>query len=168
MSVDAPTKTAVTCVDSSGRLHQVPTESLTWRPSAYGIVIKDNHLLVCQRRAGYDLPGGRLILGETSDVAVIRETREETGIVVNQPRLVGLNNSFFKFIDSDDEPDVMHCIMLYYRCNYVGGDFTKTEPDGWEHLHHQTPAWYPLDQLSDMTVASSQDFRPLVEQALAL
>ena len=40
------------------------------------------------RAGGTDLPGGSIELGETSDLAVIRETKEEAGLIISPNRLL--------------------------------------------------------------------------------
>ena len=54
-----------------------------------GIVVKDNKILILKRLEtkkvfpGYwDLPGGKIDLGESPESAVVRETKEETGLDV--------------------------------------------------------------------------------------
>lgn len=50
--------------------------------AAYGIVLKDNRILLTERRdvPVWVLPGGGVEAGETAEIAVIREVLEETGI----------------------------------------------------------------------------------------
>jgi 8-oxo-dGTP diphosphatase len=53
------------------------------RPSAYGIVVGDEGLVAIVRTPeGVYLPGGGSDDGETPDATVVREVREETGLVV--------------------------------------------------------------------------------------
>ncbi len=46
----------VTCIDKDKNTYDVPVSDLTWRPSVYGIVIKDDRILLVPQWDGYDLP----------------------------------------------------------------------------------------------------------------
>ena len=153
----------VTCVDLAGRHHTVSVEQLVWRPAAYAIVIKDGKLLVSPRRKGYDLPGGGVEFGETPEAAVIRETKEETGIVVANPRLVAADTVFFTFDASEEK---YQCLMLYYLCDFADGELSADGFDEWELQHSFMPEWHPLSELDTMIPASSVDFRKYVQQVL--
>src|SRR6478672_5124319 len=80
----------VTCVDLEGKEHEIPVSALQWRPAAYGIVVHQDKILLSKQFGRYDLPGGGLELGEKLDSGVIREVKEETGINVKNPKLIGV------------------------------------------------------------------------------
>ena len=63
-------------------------------PCVGAIIIDEHRILLVQRRnppaqGTWSLPGGRVEPGETSDQAVVREVREETGLIVTPRRVVG-------------------------------------------------------------------------------
>lgn len=152
----------ITCVDIYGKEHEIPVSELRWRPSAYGITIKDGCLLVSKQFDGFDLPGGGVDLGELPEAAVVRETKEETGIDVANPSLIGGKSNFFKLPGSSAKGEFIQSIMLYYRCDYVGGEFSIEGFDEHEKQYGDMPEWLPLSKLDSIKVASSVDWRDLV------
>ena len=62
------------------------------------IIISENKILaMCDERSPYYyLPGGRVEMGETAEHAVIREIKEEMGIMPEIVRPLWLNQAFLK------------------------------------------------------------------------
>lgn len=154
----------VTAVDIDGNTYTVSTNELSWRPSAYGIVIYKSNLLVLKQRSGYDLPGGGIDYGEMPDKAAIREVKEESGIDVTNPKLIGVASTFFKFAHTSGES--IQSIMLYYVCDHTGGDISSEGFDEHEKGYAHGAEWWPLAKLDDLKVSSSNDFRPYVRQLM--
>ena len=151
----------VTCVDIYGKKHEVLVSELTWRPSAYAIVIKDGRILLSKQFGdGYDLPGEGIDLGELPEDAVIRETKEETGIDVMNPKLVTAKNSFFTFTHSGDGS--IQSLMFFYKCDFVGGEFSIDGFDEYEKQYADMPEWVDLKDLPNINVKSSVDWREIV------
>lgn len=153
----------VNAVDIDGNTHEVALSELSWRPSAYGIVIKDGSILVLRQRSGYDLPGGGIDLGEMPEEAVIREVKEESGIEVANPKLQGIASTFFKFAHVPSNESIQS-IMLYYACDFIGGELSRDGFDEHESLYVHEAEWWPLGKLDELNVASSNDFREFVRQ----
>lgn len=55
----------ITCIDLDKNTYKVESSTLSWRPSVYGIIIRDDNILLVPQWDGYDLPGGGIELGET-------------------------------------------------------------------------------------------------------
>ena len=107
-------------------------------PSTYAIVFKDGALLQTDLREGerpariLDIPGGHIDEGEFPDQSVIRETFEETGVKVFEPKLV----AYKKITIHSPRPEgykYPHPVsyMLYYLCKIS----EETPFDGNEDTH---------------------------------
>ena len=76
-------------------------------PSSYAIVFKDGALLQTDLREGerstriLDIPGGHIDVGENPEQAVIREVFEETGVHIQNPKIV----AYKKIIIHAPKPD---------------------------------------------------------------
>lgn len=90
-----------------------------------GAVIVDAARVVVVRRAGeplkghWSIPGGLIEAGETLQAAVVRETREETGLTVQVGELLEV----FDRITLDAEGKVQyHFVLLDFLCRAVSGE----------------------------------------------
>ena len=99
-------------------------------------VVRDGQLLLIRKKRGIGAgkingPGGKVDPGETPLEAAIRETREEVGVIPNDPQPRG--DLLFTFADG-----------LVLRCLIYLADGCRGEP-------HETPEalplWFPLDAL---------------------
>lgn len=117
------------------------------RKAARAIVIRDDELLIMHRDkfgTKYDtLPGGNVEVGESTEEAVRRELREETGLDVGSCRLV--------FIEDAGEP---YGTQYVYLCDYIGGE-PQLAPESEEAAINKLgknlykPMWVSLAELSD-------------------
>lgn len=82
------------------------------------LVYKDDKILVQERLKddwpGITFPGGHVEKGENFNDSVIREVKEETGLILLKPVLCGIEE--YKVKDGVDR-----YIMLYYKCNKFKG-----------------------------------------------
>jgi 8-oxo-dGTP diphosphatase len=153
----------VTCVDIDGEKHTVPVSQLHWRPSAYGIVMKDGQLLTAKQFGRYNLPGGGIEFGEMPEAAVIREIKEETGIIAARPKLISVASMLFKLPRPDRGREYFQTLLFYYVCDFSGGEFSTDGFDEYEKEYAEMPEWYLIANLDKLQVTGSHDWRPLVE-----
>jgi 8-oxo-dGTP diphosphatase len=152
----------LTCVDFHGNKHEVPVDDLSWRPSAYAIVVRDGKVLLTRQMGGYSLPGGGLEFGEMPEDTVVRETFEETGIKVANPRLLVCKSNLFKSLRADDVDDFVQSILLFYACDFVSGELSIDGLDDHEQTWTEMPEWIPIDKLDDIKRGSSYEWRDVV------
>lgn len=153
-----------TCVDIDGNTYDIPTADLKWRPAAYGIVIKDGKVLLSKQFGNkYDLPGGGIDLGEDLKTGVLREIKEETGIDAGNPRIISVENSFFHAAHASKES--YHSVLLYYVCDYLGGELSTDGFDAYEKEYADMAEWMPIGAINGIELASTVDFRPFITRA---
>lgn len=151
--------------DIHGKTHRVTTDVLQWRPATYAIIVKDGQILLTRQHGKLHLPGGGLEFGEMPEDAVAREAKEETGIGCANPQLVHCESVFFTYDDGTQDVHVQS-LLLFYVCDFVGGEFSI---DGFEEDERQVgemPEWIPLDQLEYIAAGSTVDWRAVVRQVL--
>jgi 8-oxo-dGTP diphosphatase len=86
------------------------------------VVVDENRVLLVRRgheplKGRWSLPGGLLELGESLQDGVVREVREETGLIVEPVELVELLDR----IHRDDERVRFHYVIADYLCRVTGG-----------------------------------------------
>ena len=82
----------------------------------------------------YYLPGGRVMIGETAEQAVIREIKEELGITPKISRPLWLNQAFFK---EDVDGLNYHELCIYFLMNITDTDLlSKGNKFTLQERHH--------------------------------
>jgi 8-oxo-dGTP diphosphatase len=113
------------------------------RIAAGGITFKGNTVLLVRYRASSETgtylvgPGGALEDNENVVQAIIRETKEETGVTVRPKRVVAIEDlmcSSFKMI------------KVWMVCDIVAGEVHQTEEAAKENIIEA--AWFTRDQLA--------------------
>ena len=121
----------------------------------------DNSVLLIRRGqppllGEWSLPGGVLECGEALREAVVREAREETGLVVETGEMLGV----YERVIRDDERRVRyHYVLLDFLCRVVGGDL-KAGSDAAD------VRWFKRDELPALNLA--YDASDVVLKGLAL
>lgn len=90
-----------------------------------GAVIVENGRVALIKRghapaAGeWSIPGGIMEVGETMRKAVVREAREETGLIVEPGELLGV---FDRLLRDTDGRARYHYVLVDFLCTLIGGE----------------------------------------------
>lgn len=117
------------------------------RVGAYAVCIDDGrllmtHLIGVQR---WTLPGGGLDHGEDPYDAVIREVEEETGLVVQLDRLLGVISVRWRQPAPDGVQVENHGLRIVYGAHVTGGQL-RDEANG----STDRAAWVELDRVREL------------------
>ncbi len=88
------------------------------------VIIKDRQIALIKRgnepsKGKWTIPGGLVELAESPEVAVIRETREETGMETTDPQLIDVVSN----VDLDELGKVKyHYVIIDYLVHVVSGE----------------------------------------------
>ena len=117
------------------------------------IVNKDSKILIGKRKGShapyFSIPGGHLELGETFEKTAIRETKEETGIDIENPKVIGITNDLITY-HKDDK----HFVSVVLVTKDFSGKAEIKEPDKCEGWQWVDPKELPLPHFkaSEMAV----------------
>ncbi len=118
------------------------SEDATTRIAAYGLVLRQRQILLCRisarviEHAGYwTLPGGGIEFGEDLADAMVREVREETGLLVRPEGVAGIDSLVIPNGDS-----ATHSLRIIYFTEVLGGVLSN-EVDGSTDLCR----WHEVD-----------------------
>jgi 8-oxo-dGTP diphosphatase len=117
---------------------------------AYGILF-DNDRVALVRSSNprhvpplWWLPGGGIDFGEAPEDTLTREFREETGLEVDNPQLIGVTSD----VRRRDNGDKIHTVRIIFSVDLAGGE-----------LHHEVhgttdhAAWFNLSELETVNIA---------------
>jgi 8-oxo-dGTP diphosphatase len=108
--------------------------------AACALIDADGRVLIAERPAGrsmaglWEFPGGKVEAGETPEATLIRELKEELGIVVKEECLAPLTFASHAYAD-------FHLLMPLYVCRRWEGTVRAQES--------QTLAWVRPNRLKD-------------------
>ena len=90
------------------------------------------------------LPGGGIDFGEAPEDSLVREFKEETGLEIHEPALLGVTSD----VRRRDNGDKIHTVRILFTVELAGGE-----------LHHEVhgttddAAWFELRDLESMNIA---------------
>ena len=118
-------------------------------PGTAVLVFNDDRELLLQQRADngfWGLPGGWVDVGESVAGGAIRETLEETGLVVEVVRLIGVYSDPDSYsIMSYPDGNIVQTMTCALECRRVSGQIGTSEES-------VDVRFFPVDRLPDDTV----------------
>ena len=125
--------------------------------AACALVDTDARVLIAQRPAGrpmaglWEFPGGKVEAGERPENTLIRELKEELGIIVDEACLAPLTFASHSYAD-------FHLLMPLYVCRRWQGTVTA--------LEGQTLAWVRPNRLQEYPMPPADE--PLIAHLMTL
>lgn len=155
----------VVCCDLKGNRKEVSVDKLSFRPSVYAVIIKDNKVLLVRQWDGYDFPGGGLDIGETIDEALKREAWEETGLKIIKKEIVTCETSFFTlpFVKKH-----IQSILIYFLCDIKSGKITDKNLDEYEKEYAKKAEWVDIDKIKEVKFYNTTDSVKIIERAVVM
>ncbi len=125
------------------------------------IVMKGDQVLLMRRRNSHgdgtwSNPGGHLEYGESLEVCAIRETLEETGVIIADVTFRAITNDLF-------EAEEKHYVTIWMEGRYVSGEprinsqreMSEVGWFSWDALPH--PLFLPLKHLLEANGSQSKN-----------
>ena len=118
---------------------------------AGGCIRNDKGEILLQRRsdsAKWGFPGGAIELGETPQMAVVREVKEETGLDVEVGELIGVYTECDMKYPNGDEAQ---SICMAYELKVIGGELCCDKSETLELKY------FPLDNIPELFCRQHQE-----------
>jgi len=141
----------------------VPVDELVFRPSVYGVIIKDDKVLFIPQWDGYDFPGGGVEKGETLEQALLREVKEETGLRVEKDRIIACEQDFFR--DHRYKDISYHSILIYFLCVNPEGEISTDGFDELEKEYARKAEWINVRKVHTLKFYNPVDYVSIIQQA---
>ncbi len=112
---------------------------------------KEGKVLLGKRKGGHGAgewcaPGGKMDLLESPEECAVRETREETGIEIENVRFIGITNDIWTDVGT-------HFLTVHFAADIKSGKVELTEPDKFEMWE-----WFSWDSLPEPLFLSTRNF----------
>ena len=130
-------------------------------PTAFAVTVDQRGWVLLVRRVdcgNWELPGGKIELGESADAAAVREVAEEAGMVISIDRLAGVYSDPGHVMVYPDTGEVRQQLAVCFHATPLHG---VPRPDGEET---SAAAWVDPRDLASLPIHPS--IRPRIEHAL--
>jgi ADP-ribose pyrophosphatase YjhB (NUDIX family) len=148
----------VTCVGLNGHKTDVPVDHLTFRPSVFGVIVRDGKVLLSSQWDGWDFPGGGMHIDESIDDAFKREVGEESGLTVERGELLHVSDHFFTHPETQKH---YHTILMYFTVSRFEGDIPAKDASAPVKIDMREVQWVPLESVSSLKFYNQVD-SPLI------
>jgi 8-oxo-dGTP diphosphatase len=134
------------------------------RVAAYALVVRDGRVLLTRNSARgphpgtWTLPGGGIDHGEDPRASVVREVREETGLVCTPGEVLDVTSTHFEGTAPSGRREDFHALQVVFDASVEGGEPRVVESGGTT----DDAAWVTLAGLGE-----DREVRDLVHRALA-
>ena len=153
------TKTII-CKDVYGNQYTVPVDELNIRVGVYAVIIENNKILLTRQWDGYSLIGGGVEKGETVEESIVREVKEETGLIIIPDKIIHQTTTFFK---RNAETQANQSIQLYFTHNQLHGQINSDNiTDSEKTYTNGTPEWVDLDKIDNINFRHSVSLRAIL------
>ncbi|MBD3245222.1 MAG: NUDIX domain-containing protein [Candidatus Moranbacteria bacterium] len=153
------------CTDINNKKFKVKSKNLIFRPSVYGVIIKNGKIFLANQWDGYDYPGGAVELGERLKKALKREVFEESSVKIKIKELLYCKDCFFKLKYGQNK--FVHSILIYYLCEMIGGKPGSQNLADYEKDYMGEPKWFDIDKIEKIKFYNSIDNFKLIQKAKA-
>jgi 8-oxo-dGTP pyrophosphatase MutT (NUDIX family) len=116
-------------------------------PGVAGVVRDDRRRILLQRRADsgrWGLPAGAIDPGEAPAQALVREFREETGLIIRPERVLGVFGGRDGFRFEYQNGDRVEITVVLFAGRVVGGALVARDEESLELRYFTTDAMPPL------------------------
>lgn len=158
-------ETIRSCRDWNENVHTVNSKDLIFRISCYGIIVKEDRILLCPQRDGYDFPGGGMNVDETLEECLIREVKEETGIIIRPGQCISAEHDMYYSLSSQQ---AYNNPLLYFLCHNPQGEISTDGFDEYEREYARKAEWVSLDYIENIKFHNPIDSVSVIRKALAV